>query len=82
VKKIIDPNNQPTLFEYHATFNRVTKITDALTQITEFTYDNTNGNLLTVSRPRVRRMFSRDPIASFHQNPAALPHRELNSAPL
>ncbi len=38
--------------------------------------------LLGLSRPRVRRMFLRDPIASFHQNPAALPHRELISAPI
>lgn len=45
VKKIIDPNNQPTQCEYHATFNPVAKITDALNQVTEFTYDNANGNL-------------------------------------
>lgn len=39
VNKIIDPTNQPTLFEYHPIWNKVTKITDALTQVTEFSYN-------------------------------------------
>jgi len=51
VKKILDPNNQPTQFEYHPVWNRVTKITDALNRLTELTYDSANGNLLTVTDP-------------------------------
>lgn len=34
-----------------ASLNRVTKITDALTQITEFTYHPANGNLLATKDP-------------------------------
>lgn len=41
---ITDPHNQPTTFTYEPTFNRVTSITDALSQVTQFSYD-TSGNL-------------------------------------
>lgn len=43
-----------TTFEYDA-FNRLKKVTNPATGVTEYTYDG-NGNLLTVtvSRPRVR----------------------------
>jgi RHS repeat-associated protein len=46
VTAIADPAGNATRFEYEPTFNRVTKITDALNQLVEFTYD-TKGNLLT-----------------------------------
>jgi len=41
----------PTIFEYEPTFNRLTKITDVLNQITRFTYDPATGNLLTATDP-------------------------------
>ena len=51
VNSILDPQQNPTLFEYEANFNRVTKITDALNQPTRFTYDPNTGNLLTTIDP-------------------------------
>lgn len=46
VNSVLDPQQNPTIFEYEPTFNRVTKITDALNQLTRFIYDPANGNLL------------------------------------
>ncbi len=51
VTSTLDPQGNPTLFEYEPVFNRVTKITDALNQITRFTYDPANGNLLSTIDP-------------------------------
>jgi len=51
VNSILDPQQNPTLFEYDPTFNRVTKITDAMNQITRFTYEPAKGDLLTVTDP-------------------------------
>ena len=51
VTSMLDPQQHPTLFEYEPTFNRLTKITDALNQITRFTYDPATGNLLTTTDP-------------------------------
>jgi len=51
VTSILDPQQNPSLFEYESTFNRVTRITDALNQLTRFTYDPTTGNLLTTTDP-------------------------------
>ena len=51
VNSILDPQQNPRLFEYETTFNRVTKITDALNQPTRFTYDSATGNLLTTIDP-------------------------------
>lgn len=42
---------EPTSLEYEPTFNRVTKITDALNQITRGTYNPVNGNLLSTIDP-------------------------------
>jgi YD repeat-containing protein len=52
VNSVLDPQQNPTIFEYESTFNRITKITDALNQITRFTYNPANGDLLTVADPR------------------------------
>lgn len=46
VNSVLDPQQNPTIFEYETVFNRATKITDALNQQTRFTYNSTNGNLL------------------------------------
>ena len=51
VNSILDPQQNPTIFEYETNFNRVTKITDALNQLTRFTYDQATGNLLTTTDP-------------------------------
>ena len=51
VTSVIDPQGNPTIFEYEPTFNQVTKITDALNLITRFTYDPVTGNLLTTTDP-------------------------------
>lgn len=51
INSVLDPQQNPTLFEYEPTFNRVTKITDALNHITRGTYDPANGNLLSVIDP-------------------------------
>lgn len=51
VNSILDPQQNPTIFEYETNFNRVTRITDALNQNTRFTYDPTTGNLLTTTDP-------------------------------
>ena len=51
VNSVLDPQQNPTLFEYDTNFNRVTKITDAINQTTRFTYDPTTGNLLTTTDP-------------------------------
>ena len=51
VNAILDPQQNPTIFEYETNFNRVTKITDVLNQLTRFTYDPGNGNLLSTIDP-------------------------------
>ncbi|MEQ1794758.1 MAG: PKD domain-containing protein [Nitrospira sp.] len=51
VNSVLDPQQNPTIFEYETNFNRVTKITDALNQNTRFTYDPSTGNLLTTTDP-------------------------------
>ncbi|MEC4891262.1 MAG: RHS repeat-associated core domain-containing protein [Nitrospira sp.] len=51
VNSVLDPQQNPTLFEYEPTFNRATRITDALNQHTRFTYDAVTGNLLTTLDP-------------------------------
>ena len=51
VNSILDPQQNPTIFEYETNFNRVTKITDALNQLTRFTYDLITGHLLTTIDP-------------------------------
>ena len=51
VNSVLDPQQNPTLFEYEPTFNRATRITDALNQNTRFTYDSVTGNLLTTIDP-------------------------------
>ncbi len=51
VNSILDPQQNPTIFEYETHFNRVTRITDALNQLTRFTYDPMNGNLLSTIDP-------------------------------
>ena len=51
VNSILDPQQNPTLFEYEPTFNRATTITDALNQPTRLTYDPATGNLLNTIDP-------------------------------
>ncbi|OQW61005.1 MAG: hypothetical protein BVN28_08195 [Nitrospira sp. ST-bin4] len=51
VNSVLNPQQNPTIFEYESTFNRVTKITDALNQNTRFTYDPATGNLLPTTDP-------------------------------
>jgi YD repeat-containing protein len=51
VNSVLDPQQNPTIFEYEPTFNRATRITDALNQNTRFTYDPATGNLLTTIDP-------------------------------
>ncbi len=51
VNSILDPQQNPTLYEYEPNFNRVMRITDALNQPTRFTYDPATGNLLTTTDP-------------------------------
>ena len=51
VNSVLDPQQNPTIFEYESVFNRATKITDALNQPTRFTYDSATGNLLSTIDP-------------------------------
>ena len=51
VNSILDPQQNPTFYEYESSFNHVTKITDALNQLTRLTYDPSTGNLLTTIDP-------------------------------
>ena len=51
VTSVLDPQQNPTIFEYEPTFNRLTKLTDALQHVTRFTYDPANGNLLSTIDP-------------------------------